>query len=271
MGAPFLFPSPRVGEEREAPLLLPRAGPLAEAAAAGDAVRAVAADHRAAGGPDAGGGHLRLLRRPLADGDASPVGRAGRRHRLGRGELQGRSRPREFRPPLAARGRVPGPLHRPAARPPARQAARPAADHRALLRAHRPFSGSRPVGTAGRPVLVRHHPLPGLRRHPGGRAGGGDAGIGPARAGLRHPGAHLRPVDGRGHGDADRRGDPLHPQPGARHRGACQRRRSVRTRRRRAGLQAARRPRGPTRGHRLPRHARASSVTSNSARPCSPR
>ena len=71
---------------------------------------------------------------------------------------------------------------------------------------------------------------------------------------------------------ADRRRDPVHPQPGPRHRAAGRRRRAFGRGGDVAGLQAARRARGAPRRRGLPRHeAAASSATSTSAPPCWPR
>ena len=104
-----------------------------------------------------------------------------------------------------------------------------------------------------RAVLVRHRPLPGLRRRP--RQGP------PRRAsqhraegsGVRHEGPYLHPVDGGGDPGADHRGRPLHPQSGASDRAAGRSRRRLWPRRR-YPLPAPRRARGAPGRSRLPRH-----------------
>ena len=103
--------------------------------------------------------------------------------------------PAELRP-----ARRSGPRSPWACRSPCSRAATLPAERPPLLAASRAIDRSLERALAERldaPVLVRHHPLPGLRRHPGAGARRGAARPRAARPRLRHPGPHLRAVAGR--------------------------------------------------------------------------
>ena len=182
-----------------------------------------------------------------------PPGGPGRRRRLGGRELSGRPQRRLLRQDLQAGRGFHGPVSGPAARSHASRPHPPLA-----VRPHRPVDAAGALGAPRRPaVLVRHHALPRLRRHPRRGARRGDAHpMRFPRPGLRHPGSYLRPLDDGGDGAVHRHRHPLHPQPSEGHRAPGQRRGGLRARRRGDRLQAAWRSRGAPRRHRLPRHAR---------------
>ena len=165
-------------------------------------VRPLAADHRPAGGDHADRGDLGLLRRPLADRDQPALRGPGRRRGLGGGELPGRPDAGRLR-----QARRPGRATPWACRV-ALQPGRDLPDRRRATRCSPPIDQSlqQALARPARPaLLVRHHPLPRLRRHPRAGAGRGAADPRAARPGLRHPGPHLRALDDRGDPAADRR------------------------------------------------------------------
>ena len=104
-----------------------------------------------------------------------------------------------------------------------------------------------------RAALVRHRPLPRLRRCTGQGAAGNPADHRAQGSGVRHPGPHLPPVADHRHRPAHGHRDPLHPQPGAGDRAPRRRRRRLRARAGRE-LPPSRRARGAPGRPGLPVH-----------------
>ncbi len=203
----------------------------ADPVAAGQALAAAvalgpgAADDRCCRRPDAGGRDLGLLRGALGDGDGPPVRQPG-------GDVEWVAQSYEDDPSPIHLAQIQHRAEQSMDLSVALQAGKrlPTEQRRSFFAALDRANAPRPVRPAGPAVLVRHHPLPRLRRHPRAASAGGAEGAGAPRPGLRGPGRRLRDVAGRGDPAAHRDRGAVHQEPGARHRAAGRGRGGVRAR-----------------------------------------